>query len=50
MTNNIKIWNFIGKEETLNSLYQKFKKLKTDTRILSDLDNELLLQKIESYR
>ena len=29
MTNNIKIWNFIGKEKTLDSLYQKFKKLKT---------------------
>ncbi len=30
MTNNIKIWNFIGKEKTLDSLYQKFKKLKTN--------------------
>lgn len=29
ITNNIKIWNFIGKEKTLDSLYNKFKKLKT---------------------
>jgi hypothetical protein len=29
MTNNNKIWNFLGKEKTLESIYNKFKKLKT---------------------
>lgn len=29
MANNNKIWNFIGKEKTLESLYNKYKELKT---------------------
>jgi hypothetical protein len=29
MTNNNKIWNFLGKEKTLESIYNKFKELKT---------------------
>jgi hypothetical protein len=29
ITNNIKIWNFVGKEKTLDSLYNKFNKIKT---------------------
>lgn len=28
VVNNNKVWNFIGKEKTLNSLYNKFKKIK----------------------
>ncbi len=28
MANNNKIWNFIGKEKTLNAIYEKYKKLK----------------------
>ena len=30
MTNNNKIWNFIGKEKTLEAIYNKFKKLKNE--------------------
>jgi hypothetical protein len=29
MTNNNKVWNFLGKEKTLESIYNKFKELKT---------------------
>jgi len=28
MANNNKIWNFIGKEKTLNAIYEKYKKIK----------------------
>ena len=28
MANNNKIWNFLGKEKTLNTIYEKYKKLK----------------------
>jgi len=30
IANNNKIWNFISKEKTLNAIYEKFKKLKTE--------------------
>jgi IS4 transposase len=30
IANNNKIWNFAAKEKTLNSIYEKFKKLKTE--------------------
>ena len=29
IANNNKIWNFTDKEKTLNAIYEKFKKLKT---------------------
>jgi len=33
IVNNNKIWNFTAKEKTLNAIYEKFKKLKTEKKV-----------------